>query len=110
MCCRVDLDDLIESGHAEGLLQVLQGAFRFSILLDEQIIQNVLVTLNQALRVLLAMLQLLVAVTLDALEESSESKLLLVAQLGLLLLDHGLHLYTGKVILMMSAYVPSSHK
>jgi len=52
----VNLDDLIESGHAQCLFQVLQCAFRFSILLDQQVIQNVLVTLNESLRVLLTVL------------------------------------------------------
>lgn len=38
------------------------------------------------------MLQLLVSVSLDALEQRSESQLLLVSQLGFFLLDNGLHL------------------
>ena len=38
------------------------------------------------------MLELLVTITLDALEESREGQLLLVAQLSLLFLNHCLHL------------------
>lgn len=41
---------------------------------------------------MLTVLELLVTVTLDALKQGSEGELLLVAQLGLFLLDHSLHL------------------
>lgn len=44
------------------------------------------------------MLELLVAVTLDALEQGGQGELLLVAQLGLLLLDDGLHLKAQNTI------------
>ena len=44
------------------------------------------------------MLELLVAVTLDALKQGSEGELLLVAQLGLFLLDHSLHLKAQNTI------------
>ena len=47
---------------------------------------------------MLAMLELLVAVTLDALEQGGQGELLLVAQLGLLLLDDGLHLKAHNTI------------
>ena len=42
------------------------------------------------------MLELFIAVALDPLKKCGEGKLLLVAKLGLLLLDHGLHLYAKK--------------
>ena len=47
---------------------MLQGLLRLEVLLVEEIVEDVLVTLDQTLRVLLAMLQLLVSVTLDSLE------------------------------------------
>ena len=88
----VELCDLVETRHPQCLFQVFQRAFRLSVLLVKQVIQNVLVALDKTLGVLLSVLELLVTVTLDALEKGRECQLLLVAQLGLLLLDDGLHL------------------
>jgi hypothetical protein len=70
---------------------VLKGAFSFSGLFVQQVVQDVLVALDQTLRVLLSVLQLLVPISLDSLEQSSESQLLRVAQLGLFFLKHSLH-------------------
>ena len=92
MCLRVHLDYLVQSGHAQRLFQVFKRAFRLRILLDQQVVQNVLVPLDQPLRVLLPVLQLFVAVPLDPFQQRCQRELLLVAQLGLLLLDDRLHL------------------
>lgn len=89
---RIDLRDLIETSHAQRLLKVVKRAFRLCVLLVQQIVQDVLVSLDEALGILLTMLELLVTITLDALEQSSEGELLLVAKLGFLFLDHCLHL------------------
>jgi len=70
---------------------VVQGAFGLSRLLIEQVIEDVFVALNQSLRILLSVLQLLISVTLDPLQECSEGQLLRMAQLGLLLLQNCLH-------------------
>ena len=40
------------------------------------------------------MLELLVAIALNTLKQGSEGKLLLMAELGLLFLNHGLHLHS----------------
>ena len=71
---------------------MLQGLLRLEVLLVEEIVEDVLVTLDQTLRVLLPMLQLLVAVTLDSLEQSCQRELLGVSQLCFLLLKDALHL------------------
>ena len=71
---------------------MVQGALRLGGLLVEQVVQDVFVALNQALRVLLSVLQLLVAVALDPLQQSCERQLLGVAQLCLLFLKNCLHL------------------
>ena len=47
---------------------MLEGLLCLEVLLVEEIVEDVLVTLDQTLRVLLPMLQLLVAVALDALK------------------------------------------
>ena len=51
------------------------------------------------------MLKLFITVALDPLEKCSEGKLLLVAQLGLLLLDHGLHLHAKKRAVVENEFV-----
>ena len=51
------------------------------------------------------MLELFIAVALDPLKKCSEGQLLLVAQLGLLLLDHGLHLYAKKRTVVEDKFV-----
>lgn len=71
---------------------MVQGALRLGGLLVEQVVQDVFVALNQALRVLLSVLQLLVAVALDPLQQSCQCQLLGVAQLCLLFLKNCLHL------------------
>jgi hypothetical protein len=48
--------------------------------------------LYQALAVLLTVLQLLIAVTLDSLEQGGKGQLLVVTKLGFFLLQHRLHL------------------
>lgn len=88
----VNFSDLIKASHAKGLLEVFERTFRLGILLVQQVIQDVLVALNKSLRILLTVLELLVTIALDAFEEGSESQLLLVTQLGLLLLNDSLHL------------------
>ena len=72
----VSLVKLVKLGHAQSLFKVLEGALCLCCLLIEQVIQNVLVALDQSLRVLLAMLQLLVPVSLNALEQRSKCQLL----------------------------------
>ena len=56
MSCRVDLDYFVEASHSKRLFQIFERAFRFGVLLDQQVIQNVLVSLDQPLRVLLSVL------------------------------------------------------
>ena len=51
------------------------------------------------------MLELFIAVALDPLKKCGEGKLLLVAKLGLLLLDHGLHLYAKKRTVVEDEFV-----
>ena len=65
----VRLVQLVELGHAERLLQVVERALRFCSLLIQQIIEDILVALDQSLRVLLSVLQLLVSVALDPFQE-----------------------------------------
>lgn len=88
----VNLRDFVETGHPQGLFQIFERAFRLSVLLIQQVVQDVLVALDKPLRVLLTMFQLLVTVTLDALKECGKGQLLLMAQLGLFLLNDSLHL------------------
>ena len=51
------------------------------------------------------MLKLFITVALDPLEKCSEGQLLLMAQLGLLLLDHGLHLHAKKRAVVENEFV-----
>ena len=88
----VNFSDLIKSGHTQGLFEVLECAFRFGILFVEEVIKNVLIALNETLGILLTMFELLVTITLDTFEESSEGKLLLMTKFGFFLLNNGLHL------------------
>ena len=83
---------VVHSGHAERLLEVVQGALGLRVLLGERVVQDDFVSLYQALAVLLPMLQLLVSITLNPFQECSQCQLLRMAQLRLLLLDDGLHL------------------
>ena len=52
----VHFSDLVKTSHAECLFQVVEGSLSLSILLVEEVVQDVFVTLDEALRVLLAML------------------------------------------------------
>lgn len=54
------------------MLEVVKGAFRFGVLLVEQVVEDVFVSLDEALRVLLSMLKLLVSVALNPLEQRSQ--------------------------------------
>ena len=58
----------------------------------EQVKKEILVPLDQSLRIDLPMLELLVSVPLDPLQESSQGHLLLSPQSGLLLLNYCLYL------------------
>lgn len=51
---------------------MLKCALRLRVLLGQSVIEYDFVSLNEPLAVLLAMFELLVAVTLDALQESSQ--------------------------------------
>ena len=62
------------------------------VLLVEQVEEQVLITLDESLRVYLPMLELLVSVSLDSLQESGQCHLLLPPQPRFLLLDYGLDL------------------
>ena len=84
--------ELVKLSHSQSLLKVLQRAFGLRVLLVKQIVENVFVSLNQALRILLPVLQLFISITLNTLEKGSECQLLLVSQLGFLLLHHCVHL------------------
>ena len=84
---------LIHLRHPQGLLQVLKCFLRLLVLLVQQVIEDVFVSLYESLRVLLAMLQLFVSISLDSLQKCCESQLLRVAQLGFFLLNYCLHLH-----------------
>ena len=71
---------------------MLEGLLSFYSLFLERIIQYDLVPLNQSLTVLLPVLQLFVAISLDSFEECRKSKLLAMAQFGFSLLNDGFHL------------------
>ncbi len=71
---------------------MVQSLLRLIVLLGQGVIQNYFVTLDQSLGVLLSVFKLLIAISLNSLEQSGESQLLRVAELGFLLLDHRLHL------------------
>ena len=66
----------VQFGHAQGLFQVVQRALRLRVLLIQQVVEDVFVSLDQALRVLLSVLKLLVSVSLNAFEQSCKCKLL----------------------------------
>ena len=66
----------VQFGHAQGLFQVVKSALRLRVLLIQQVVQDVFVSLDQALRVLLSMFQLFVSVTLNAFEQSCKCQLL----------------------------------
>lgn len=70
---------------------MFKSALRFGSLLIQQIIEDILVALDESLRVLLPVLQLLITVTLDALQQCSQRQLLSVSQFSLFLLQHCLH-------------------
>ena len=89
---RITLVEHVHLGHAQGALQVLQGLLRFIVLLVQEIVKDVLISLNESLRVLLSVFELFVSVSLDALQQGREGQLLCVSQLRLLLLKHALHL------------------
>lgn len=90
--CRVQLGDFVKTCHTQRLFQVIERPFRLSVLLVQQVVENVFVSLDEPLGVLLTVLKLLIAITLDALEKSGKGKLLLMSQLSLFLLNDGLHL------------------
>ena len=71
---------------------MVQGPLCLRRLLVQQVVQNVFVSLDEPLRVLLSVLQLLVPVALDPLEQRRQGQLLGVSQLGFLLLQDSLHL------------------
>ena len=73
---------------AQGDFQELVGATCLHVLLVEKVEQKVFVALNEALRVDLTVLQLLIAVTLDAFQKRAQSLLLLLAEQSLLLFNH----------------------
>ena len=60
----------------QGFLQELQGSFRLLVLFVDEVIQDVLVPLDQSLGVQLSVHQLLVPVSLNSFEESSQGELL----------------------------------
>ena len=62
------------------------------VLLVEQVKKQILVSLNQSLRVYLTMLELFISISLDSLQESCQGHLLLSSQPRLLLLDDGFYL------------------
>ena len=87
------LIQFVQLGHPKSLLQVLQRSLCLRILLVQQIVEDIFVALDQSLRVLLTMLELLVTITLDSFEQSCQGQLLLMPNLGFSFLDHGLHLF-----------------
>jgi hypothetical protein len=68
----IGLVQLVELGHAERLFKVVERALRLRSLFVEQVVQNVFVTLDQPLRILLPVLQLLVAIALDSFQQSGQ--------------------------------------
>lgn len=71
------------------------------ILLVEQIEQQVLIPLYQALTINLAMLQLLIPIPLNAFQQSGEGLLLLLPQQCLLLLNGFFHLVADLVVVLL---------
>mmetsp|Transcript_419 Transcript_419/g.461 ORF Transcript_419/g.461 Transcript_419/m.461 type:complete len:110 (+) Transcript_419:187-516(+) len=71
---------------------MVQSLLCFLVLLIEEVIKDVFISLDEPLRVLLPVLELFIPVPLDPLQQRSESQLLLMSQLGLFLLNDCLHL------------------
>lgn len=81
--------------------QELIRSARLHILFVEQVEQQVLVALDQSLRVDLAVLQLFVPVSLYALQQSRQGLLLPLSQKCFLTLDCFIHFKTDLVIILL---------
>lgn len=79
------------------------------VLFVKQVEQQVLVPLNQPLRIDLSVLQLLVPVPLDPLEQSRQCLLLPLPQQRFLLLDSFLHLKPHLVIILLLLQLLALH-
>ena len=86
---------------SESNLKELIRAPCLHVLFIEQVKQQVLVALNQALRVDLSMLQLLVSVTLDSLKQSTQSSLLLLSEESFLSLNQLFEVFLSGLCLFL---------
>jgi hypothetical protein len=71
---------------------MFKGLLGLVVLLVEQVVENILVPLDEPLRILLPVLELFVPVPLNSLEKSCKGQLLGMPQFRFLFLKHRLHL------------------